>query len=418
MPTLASRRLVTAAARLARCVLPALAWIATAVTLPPVVAAQDVQRIGETSTWMFRAKSGVTLNSKMIRLSDVAEPVDPRLAAWNRLKGSVVGLIPVDRDRVTIRRDRLAAAVARAEASPVRIDWIGAQNIEVTYVATEKASVDPTAPTAIKAPAYPPETRTGNIDPTNSTLRRPDSSTPTASPPPVDPGVLSRLDTWIGMALNRDAPEIAERFEIRLANTPQNADAIRRLGRAGGIVHAGFEDSFASSIGSDEHPIAPERLSQAVYVTGRSVEGPIDATVHVALKPHPLAVAPKQSLRHGHRIGPTDLTLMPVPEDRWRDDYATDVDQFVGLEVTGSSRAGHPLSTRNVKRPLMIRRGDLIEVRVVGGGVAVTTNAKSLGDGYQSQLIEIETTEPRRRLVARVVSVGLVEIVTRAPVVR
>ena len=51
----------------------------------------------------------------------------------------------------------------------------------------------------------------------------------------------------------------------------------------------------------------------------------------------------------------------------------------------------------------------------MGGGITVTTNAKSHGDGAESDLIEIETFEPRKRLLARVVQPGLVEIVTRAP---
>jgi len=78
-------------------------------------------------------------------------------------------------------------------------------------------------------------------------------------------------------------------------------------------------------------------------------------------------------------------------------------------------RANQPINRGDVGSPILVHRGDLIEIRVVGGGISVTTNAKALGDGAVSELIEIETLQPRKRLIARVVQPGMVEIVTRAP---
>jgi flagella basal body P-ring formation protein FlgA len=88
------------------------------------------------------------------------------------------------------------------------------------------------------------------------------------------------------------------------------------------------------------------------------------------------------------------------------------------MEVRTTLRADQPISIGNIGSPILIHRGDLVELRVLSGGVTVKTNAKSLGDGSESDLVEIETMRPRKRLVARVVQTGLVEIVTRSPAMR
>ena len=107
--------------------------------------------------------------------------------------------------------------------------------------------------------------------------------------------------------------------------------------------------------------------------------------------------------------------MQPIPEDQLESDHVLDPADVVGLEVRGFPRPGRPLNRSDLGSPTLVRRGDLIEVRVMGGGVIVTTNAKAHGDGAASELIEVETLEPRKRLLARVVQPGLVEIVTRAP---
>jgi flagella basal body P-ring formation protein FlgA len=96
-------------------------------------------------------------------------------------------------------------------------------------------------------------------------------------------------------------------------------------------------------------------------------------------------------------------------------DAITDPLQAVGLEVRKTLRADQPFSLADIGSPILVHRGDLVEVRVRSGGVTVTTNAKTMNDGAESDLVEIETTRPRKRLLARVVQTGLVEIVTRAP---
>jgi flagella basal body P-ring formation protein FlgA len=155
-----------------------------------------------------------------------------------------------------------------------------------------------------------------------------------------------------------------------------------------------------------------------VRISARSAIGPIDSELRITLTPHPKVVIPRKQLPKGHRITIQDLEMQSIPQDEVESDFVLDPAEVVGLEVHGFPRPGRPLSHSDLGMPTLIRRGDLIEVRVMGGGVMVTTNAKAHDHGAANDLIEIETLEPRKRLLARVVQPGLVEIVTRAPKVQ
>ena len=129
-------------------------------------------------------------------------------------------------------------------------------------------------------------------------------------------------------------------------------------------------------------------------------------------------VVPRTSLARGHRISESDLDVIAISAEKLESNLIIDASQIIGMEVRKTLRAQQPIPAGDIGSPVLIHRGDLIEVRVMSGGVTVTTNAKSLGDGSESDLVEIETMRPKKRVVARVVRTGLVEIVTRAPAMR
>ena len=97
--------------------------------------------IDSDTRWAFRALSPVTVSSPIVRLGDVVQPLNPNTAGWQRLRRSPIGLLPLGSQPMTIQRDRLERAVLNAEATPLAIDWIGPEKIEVTYVEAAPKSV-------------------------------------------------------------------------------------------------------------------------------------------------------------------------------------------------------------------------------------------------------------------------------------
>ena len=150
-------------------------------------------------------------------------------------------------------------------------------------------------------------------------------------------------------------------------------------------------------------------------IQGRGLDGPVDLIVSLELDAKPVVAAPRKSFPRGHRLTLLDLHLIPIDVDQVDEKQFDSLRQLVGLEVSKSLRVNRPIVKSDVRQPTLVRRGDLLDLRVVGAGVVVTTSAKALDDGPLDGLIEVETMRPRKRKIARVVSAGVVEILSRPP---
>ena len=148
---------------------------------------------------------------------------------------------------------------------------------------------------------------------------------------------------------------------------------------------------------------------------GRGVDGPIDLILDLDLTAKPLVVAPKKSYPRGHRLAAHDLQLIPIEKGETDEKQFASLQQLVGMEVSKSLRLNRPILRTDVRHPTVVRRGDLLDLRVVGAGIVITTPAKALEDGPINGLVEIETLRPRKRKIARVVASGVVEILSRPP---
>lgn len=335
--------------------------------------------------WGFRAISPVTVGSPIIRLGDVVRPLDPNMAGWQRLRRAPIGLVPINGQPMTIRRDRLAQAIHDAEATPLAIDWVGPTEIKVVYRkmdAAEKARQTSATP-GITQVAY----------------EAPAATYAAASQPPLSEVAAKRVIDWIELAMERLLPSVAEKYRLEIDHRQAGLTPLRHI-------------SGVTAISAREQAHEGQCRFQLV---GRSGDGPVETEIEITLSEHPTVVVPRRSLPRGHRIEANDLKLKPIPEEELDPSFVNDPEELIGLEVRGVVRVNHPILRGNVGAPILVHRGDLIEVRVLGGGIVVTTNAKSLGDGAASDEIDIETLQPRVRKRARVVQPGLVEIVTRAP---
>ncbi len=96
-------------------------------------------------------------------------------------------------------------------------------------------------------------------------------------------------------------------------------------------------------------------------------------------------------------------------------DALVDIDDVIGLQAQTLLTKGKPILKNNVGPVMLVERGDLVEVRVVGGGITIATSGRSLDRGAQGALIPVETLDPRKKLMARVAAPGIVEIITRPP---
>lgn len=374
-------------------------------------AATSNTSIDAATNWTFRMKSESVVNSPIVRLGDVVVPLDPNIPGWPRMSRSAVGLVPVSGKAMRVDRQRLTEVILNAEATPRRLYWIGPDATEVTYVAVANpaASVATTSGVAnsgsaiqqanYNQPANAVQHANGQSPAGQQVANRIDPSPQRAN---LDPQFADRLIRWIELALLREDASLLERYKLSI---DRHQPAMQQLELARGIQAANFVSGVKSG-------------PSVLRVVSQGLEGNIQTDLIVSLEKNPVAIVPIKSIRSGNRLGRADLTERPIPIDEWDDSYCTDPIELVGMETRSNLRGNEPILRSQIGKPTLIRRGDLVEVRVINGSISVTTNAKSLGDGAESELVEIETLEPRKRLVARVVNSGEVEIVTRAPQAR
>jgi flagella basal body P-ring formation protein FlgA len=123
-----------------------------------------------------------------------------------------------------------------------------------------------------------------------------------------------------------------------------------------------------------------------------------------------MVVVPRRPLRRGEVIQASDLVEeMPqanVPSDR----VANRMEDIVGRETTRSIATGQPIEVAWLKKPVLVRRGEVVTVFARAGAVQVRTNAKAVDEGGQGDIVTVERLDTRQRFAARVIGVQELEV--------
>jgi flagella basal body P-ring formation protein FlgA len=353
-------------------------------------------RTNASTRWAFETRASVIVTSPIVRLGDVINPINSGLAAWQRLSQSPIGLVPIGGQAMTIDRDRLTSIILGAEATPHSIDWMGPKTIHVHYQANnDSADVASQRNTnSLQQTAYQtPSNAAESVSVVKDDLKK---------SVPLSASEFRQVLHWIDLAIKRFHPDIDHAYEVEVPTEQRSLETLRHLVRVNGLT-----------------PITEIAEGECQFrIDARKLSGPVSSEISINLTAHPMVVVASRTLGRGELIRRTDLELKPIHADKMPADATTEIVALVGKEARSPLRSGQPISISDVGSPILIHRGDLIEIRVLGGGVSVSTNAKAMSNGAKGELIELETTNPRKRLVARVSDIGIAEILTRAPVVR
>ena len=81
----------------------------------------------------------------------------------------------------------------------------------------------------------------------------------------------------------------------------------------------------------------------------------------------------------------------------------------VGLPLRRSLRAGDPLRPADIERPLLVKRGDAVELVAAADGVAVSVAAVALAPGRLGEVVSVRNPRTQRVVKGRVAAPGVVE---------
>ena len=371
--------------RIAATLLPLL-W---AVSSPAVAAAP----------WRLLATEAST-DAAEIRVGDILQPVSiPGDAnseiVWREISCLVVA---VHRDGQPVTRlsaDRLAKSIASRLPGQPSVVITGPAELPVhrTPVAAVVQTVGwPSSPLAQPAPDEPwAAARGGDAAKSRRTA--------------VEGSDRDRLGRLILAAIDQDSSPPGYDLDVTAIELAEVADPAT----APPVRHV--DDVSIDSDWPDWSATAGP-ATRSVQFTGGGGRGELrDGWAIIELRPRPAIWVTDQSIRRGDPMSPASLRAQPRRGDRPVAGAISDPAQVQGLEASRNLRAGETITDDLLTPIRWVRRGELVSVRVVAGGITVTTDGKAIGQGGQDELIEVETLDPRRRLLARVTAPQVVEAI-------
>jgi len=140
-------------------------------------------------------------------------------------------------------------------------------------------------------------------------------------------------------------------------------------------------------------------------------------------KPTDTIVVTARPLKRGELVSQADIAIRPVTDTTRRiaaiRGGATfhQMSDVVGFEMTRAVGANQPLEARMLRRPLLVRRGDAIQVISRAAGVTVRTTARATQEGALGELVMLQSEENREKYLALVTGLRQAEVYASGTVV-
>lgn len=112
----------------------------------------------------------------------------------------------------------------------------------------------------------------------------------------------------------------------------------------------------------------------------------------------------------GERIAANMLTSNHGVMNSSRRPPITRLEDLIGKEMTRSVNRGTILTSDLIVEPDAVQRGDHVMIVARSGGYSVRTRGKALANGQPGEQVLVENLSSSRRVRARVISPGVVEI--------
>ena len=130
-----------------------------------------------------------------------------------------------------------------------------------------------------------------------------------------------------------------------------------------------------------------------------AVAGSAHRYVEIPVLAHAVAI--------GDIIAEDDIEWIELRADRVRRNIVTDPSEIVGLSPKRRIRAGDAIRARDVQRPVVVAKGDLVTLVMQTESMMLTVSGRATEDGGQDEVIDVMNTVSHR------VVQGIVESPTR-----
>ncbi|MBL4699843.1 MAG: flagellar basal body P-ring formation protein FlgA, partial [Phycisphaeraceae bacterium] len=116
-----------------------------------------------------------------------------------------------------------------------------------------------------------------------------------------------------------------------------------------------------------------------------------------------LALVAINNIRRGDQFGPGDLQVQEVELHSDHAKPLRKLSEVVGLIASRSIRKKQTLLVDDVRPALVIRRGQMVSIRTIVGGMVIRTTARAMADAAMDQMIQLKNERSRESFMARVI---------------
>ena len=119
-------------------------------------------------------------------------------------------------------------------------------------------------------------------------------------------------------------------------------------------------------------------------------------------------VVPARDLARGEVIAESDLTFGIVPGPGLMNGTVTRLEAAAGMEARRVLRAGEVLSASDLRRPVVVNKGQTVTMTFAAPGVDLTAMGRAMGEGGVGDTVTVQNPASFRMVSAVVTGAGTV----------
>ncbi len=109
-------------------------------------------------------------------------------------------------------------------------------------------------------------------------------------------------------------------------------------------------------------------------------------------------------------IRPEDIDWIRTPSERIQEDTVLYADDLVGKTPKRGLRAGYPIRSADVRRPILVKKGSLVTMILKSPLMTLTSQGRAAEDGADGDVIRIKNTQSNKVVQAVVTGSGIASI--------
>ncbi len=109
-------------------------------------------------------------------------------------------------------------------------------------------------------------------------------------------------------------------------------------------------------------------------------------------------------------IEASDISTRAVPSQQLRKETVTDASKLIGLSPRAVVSANRPIRMSEVNSPILIKRGDAVEMTYSSPYMSIKATGTALQDGAKGEMIRVKNDKSEKAVSGRVAGAGHIEV--------